>query len=701
MDNRKERGLSYLLWCISISFMLLVFAPLEIYFTNKNEFWFDLKQLVPVIISCFVLGTLLLGGAYLLIGKIKLFSAIYTILLGILLGLYIQGNYIPRNYGVFDGTDIQWSDFKGYSLASILLWGGILLATYICVRRKKILYQVGRLISICIVLIQVMTIGVLIFQTPAVDNYVSNVVTNRGLLDLSKNRNILVFILDAFDSAVFRDMLTGDDAEHYKQILENFTYYPDASGGYPTTKGALPLILTGQWYENEVPYGEYVEDAYNNTDLYNVLREEGYTIGLYTGSQFINSKTDSYENLITGKYQISDNIGLAGKLYKMVFFNYAPHQLKQFFVTYSEDFSKYRRVDGESVYSYDVPEFYHGLLESGLKVNIEKNVFRFYHLDGNHPPYTFGSQLVEDKNIEYDVKDEAKGCLNLLEEYFGQLRETGAYDNTAIVIMADHGATSDNGTTFNLNPLFLVKDFGANHSFEISDTAISWENISELFKALAQEEKSNDFWKSMEKTERRFLQYSWDNQWNREYLPRISEYKVVGHAYEEENDVMIPTGRIYESQLEDNSVRFNFTQNIKIIPDENDQNYKDLVIYGFDTVENPDGKPFVWTNKEYNYFKIGFQPGFDKNFKVTLDVGRTVGNSTQTIIAYANGTKIEDAFVENNKICVNIPNTCIEDSSLDLIVYYPDAYVPGIKIEGETDMRKLAFCITEIVLEEY
>ena len=118
-------------------------------------------------------------------------------------------------------------------------------------------------------------------------------------------------------------------------------------------------------------------------------------------------------------------------------------------------------------------------------------------------------------------------------------------------------------------------------------------------------------------------------------------------------------------------------------------------------MENPDGKPFVWTNKEYNYFKIGFQPGFDKNFKVTLDVGRTVGNSTQTIIAYANGTKIEDAFVENNKICVNIPNTCIEDSSLDLIVYYPDAYVPGIKIEGETDMRKLAFCITEIVLEEY
>lgn len=37
----------------TLCFMLFVFAPMEMYFTNKDELWYDLYILAPVIICLF------------------------------------------------------------------------------------------------------------------------------------------------------------------------------------------------------------------------------------------------------------------------------------------------------------------------------------------------------------------------------------------------------------------------------------------------------------------------------------------------------------------------------------------------------------------------------------------------------------------------------------------------------------------------
>lgn len=698
----KEQRKSFLLWDICFCFMLMVFAPLEVYLTNKNEFWFGPKQILPIITCCLAVSILVLYGIYWLIRRNKRFSVVYTILLGILIGLYIQGNYIPRNYGVLDGTDIQWDQFANYGVASIILWAVIaLLVIFACIKLNKIIYWAGQIICACFLAVQIITIGVLILQIPTYSKNINTVVTSQGLYELSDNKNVVVFLLDAFDSSILLDMLERDEGEKCKQVLEDFTYYPDASGGYPSTMGSLPFILTGKWYENEVPYAEYVENAYKETDLYDVLQEENYNIGLYTDSLFINSQTDRYENVFTGQYQLTKPAGFIRSLYKMAIFNYVPHQIKRYFVTYSEDFLKYRKTEKkESVYSYDVPEFYDGLLENRLKLNTEKNVFRFYHLDGTHPPFTFDGNLENDYDTEFNVYDEAMGCCNLLNEYFEQLKQLGIYDNTAVIIMADHGLTSNNWSNLNLNPLLLIKDFGESHPFEVSDTAVSWEDISGLFRTLASGENSKDFLKEAEKQERRFLQYSWDSGWKKDYLPRMAEYKIMGKAYEDENDAAVPTGKIYVSKAEEHTERFLFTENVQIPIDENDEGYQKLVLGGLSGVECPYGTSFVWTDAGYTYFTIELEPGYSKNVKLILDYANTVGESDQRVIAYANGIELQDVVIQNNKIYINIPNECITDSKLDLIAYYPDAYTPADENKGE-DMRKLAFRITGISLEEY
>lgn len=46
---------SGLLIVVSGVFLLTVYAPLELYLTNMNNFWFDIRALLPIVFSLFVL----------------------------------------------------------------------------------------------------------------------------------------------------------------------------------------------------------------------------------------------------------------------------------------------------------------------------------------------------------------------------------------------------------------------------------------------------------------------------------------------------------------------------------------------------------------------------------------------------------------------------------------------------------------------
>ena len=57
---------------------------------------------------------------------------------------------------------------------------------------------------------------------------------------------------------------------------------------------------------------------------------------------------------------------------------------------------------------------------------------------------------------------QAKGALYIVEEYINQLKKSGIYDKTTIIIIADHGSVN-----LEQNPLFLIKEYGADKEFII------------------------------------------------------------------------------------------------------------------------------------------------------------------------------------------------------------------------------------------
>lgn len=133
----------------SLAFMLSVFAPLDVYYSNKDEFWFSVWQVAGIALTVFIVVEiiLLLISYFLCNTGISIYC--YTLLTFLMVYLYIQGNYIPRNYGVLNGADIDWDKYINYGNASLALalvclaLGGIVIIKF-----KKIIFKWGSVLSI-------------------------------------------------------------------------------------------------------------------------------------------------------------------------------------------------------------------------------------------------------------------------------------------------------------------------------------------------------------------------------------------------------------------------------------------------------------------------------------------------------------------------------------------------------------------------
>ena len=104
--------------------------------------------------------------------------------------------------------------------------------------------------------------------------------------------------------------------------------------------------------------------------------------------------------------------------------------------------------------------------EQGLKNYGGDKAYRFYHMYGAHAPY----YMTENAGMDYSSCDpmaQFKGSLKVVYDYLKELKKAGLYDESTIIITADHGlnpgqvdALNDAGLSCDAsksNPIFFIK----------------------------------------------------------------------------------------------------------------------------------------------------------------------------------------------------------------------------------------------------
>ena len=122
---------------------------------------------------------------------------------------------------------------------------------------------------------------------------------------------------------------------------------------------------------------------------------------------------------------------------------------------------------------------------------------------------------------------EINASIKLVDSYINMLKENGVYDNSVIVVMADHGYWTE--TNARQNPFLYIKGFDEHHDYQVSDKKVSYVNLQDAFANLLDGKKSNELFENLDNEVRRYLYYVYTKE------KYITEMTLKGHAWELEN----------------------------------------------------------------------------------------------------------------------------------------------------------------------
>lgn len=528
-------------------FMILIYEPLNMYACNINDFWFDIYTILKPLVLDFIIYFIGLSILYTMVyiinkrfsEKLILYKIVIVFSVILLIALYIQGNFMIGNLPSLDGTTIEWQNYKVENIVSPLMWGLVaIIITFITIKFKydRTIKTYSFVIVAIFIMLSVSLISIL--MKPEVFNKKELMVvsTNKNLHQASTDKNFFIFVADSIDSKTFEEIMNNSE---WKDTFEDFTYYPDTMCGYPFTRNSMPQIISGIWYENEIPYSQYYDKAFENSKIINKVREENYDIGFY-----------DYEYKWTGKnWESLKNIGkLNGRINNIMFlrqagkyimFKYLPQQLKPLAKIETMDFDRCKFDSNFEAYSWDDRVIYFGIQENEIE-KIDDKVFKYIHIEGGHVPFFYDKDLnIVGEWGTYEMKVEA--TLHIINSWINRLKEAGVYDNSSIIVMSDHGYNG-NTNIGRQNPIFFVKGINEHHEMYTSDIPISYgEDLNDAYIQLLNGDNSQELFKNVDNNrKRRYLLYEGTEE------NHLDEYEQTGKAWDE--STLVPTGNYYETE---------------------------------------------------------------------------------------------------------------------------------------------------------
>ena len=550
-EKQKRDWLPGVLMAAAISFLLFLYAPVDLYCSNIDEFWFDFDVLLRMAAMMFGISLVTLTLLYLLAAWIHpyFYRIGLAVGLAVLLITYVQGNFLVGNLPVLDGTSISWEDYSTLRTESVILCIVVLtiVALLFLLLKKQLFGKACMYISACLSLMLLVTAITEVLGSDALEPKLKLQISTKNEFVMSGKQNFLIFMLDAADSREFSYLL--EQNPEYRDIFADFTYYENTVGAYSCTRYAVPYILSGKWYECDTSFEEYMEDLYDKSPLIEELENRNYRIGLYEPDLHAqNNDVLRFDNIFEVEFKVKSYFGMARQELKLVGYRYAPYWLKKYCVLKQAAFDEQLEAgegSGEITASMENRVFLDHLNAGGITVDDTENSFKFIHLEGAHSPYVYDAEvnIIDESQGTYAQNMEAS--VTLAERYLSALKKSGTYDNTAIIVMSDHGFNQDiDNADMGDNPfmrqcgLLLIKGVGEKHdTMQISEAPVSYEDLQEAYRRLLDGAWSDTVFDCRE-GDHRDRRYLWYAVTDEDYLV---EYQQTGYA--SDLSTMIPTGR--------------------------------------------------------------------------------------------------------------------------------------------------------------
>ena len=469
--------------------------------------------------------------------------------------LFIQQNLLSWDYGILDGDNLSFENNNRLGLIDVSVW---ITAVFASIFATNLIWKNSKNILAFVGLTSIIFTVVNIFQYGHYGQSYS--LTETQKFNFSKTKNVIVLMFDAFQMDLFLEIM--DKHPDIEAAFDGFTLYENNSAVFAKTYPSVPLFLAGERYQKKEPILEFFDRVYDDS-LMTDLQNDGWDVGLYPEVTIF----PSVINTIRLDPQIADNV-IKGvplqtklKVYlralDLSIFRSVPHQMKSMIFNDGQFWlEEYYDAATSSPENEDVKHhaliFDKQLKESG-RAEIADPVFRFFHLAVPHSPMTLDRNLNEVRHswTFRRFQDYSFAATTLMVSFLEELEALDIYENSAIIILSDHGLGYWNRKQYNPdtksykeiqkfgNPrsaaksLLLIKEPGEHFPLRRSQKPTSGIDIAPTIASLAG--VSFDKYEGIavkniteEQSRTRVFNFYKFTTWDSKYLNDFEQYEITG-----------------------------------------------------------------------------------------------------------------------------------------------------------------------------
>ncbi len=476
----RDRWLPALLCGFGVAFTFFFFGPMDLYVGNRTEFLFTFSDFAGFL-ALYALGAFLFFGALILFVPEKIYPYVFGVVFWLIVMGYVQGTFLNIGIGSLLSDDVGSPLNPAFVVLDTALWiialAGCMIGAFFM--KKHDMIKTAALVILFIIcgmqlvgcVSELPDLGKATEAETGTDTEAGTdetagtdaaseteteaetsaepemlYLTTAGLTDVAPGKNIIIFLIDRFDVSYYYDLLDFDP--DFFAPLTGFTCFPDNVSLFSRTYPAVTDMITGIPNDFSGKAADYFDYAYQNSPFLHDLKDNGYSIRLYTDDYYCYRDASSLLGVadnITGTtgYVVSDRAGLAGQMLGLSAYRYLPVVMKSMIKLSSGSFSESGTYTGDEP-AFDVSDYRTcAAMREGLSVNTSygENAYVFIHLNGCHSPYYL------DENGRFTSNgnslDASRGCFGMIYDYIKELKGFGLYEDATIVITGDHPTPID------------------------------------------------------------------------------------------------------------------------------------------------------------------------------------------------------------------------------------------------------------------
>lgn len=457
----------------ALSYTLFIYFPTDTFINNKADFDFTFQSYIFMMFGfAFLLS---LAISFLLSALPWYFPKFNCVIVAIMIAAYLQYLFFNGNLAVIMGDDFIGTDSLLTQTVNLEIWIIILFLFPIMHAYKPLLMEkfikYSSLFTIGLETVSIVLSLILSGGYAFEGNYIA--IDGEEQYTVSKNENIIVFVMDAMDNAYLETIFS--ESPEYFEGYKDYTLYANTCSVYDATLLSLSQMFAGAEFDNTLSAEEWYTKAWNSKKanlFYEKFHKANYRINAYNFNAYevynFKGKFDNYIFPIDSSQQVK--IRFDHKKQFLCLSDYGLYRAVPLcFKVFLNDYLYDTRavIDSEEKITYYNDEF-----NESLHLQLSKsdqNYFIIQHLSGTHK----GSPSSQGDYIE-----ETKYILTMLNDFNNQLKKLGVYDNTTIIITSDHGEHNTPNYEKAALPVFMIKEKNHhNEKMAISNAPIYHEDI--------------------------------------------------------------------------------------------------------------------------------------------------------------------------------------------------------------------------------